>query len=397
VRRLERLIFGSFWNTFALGAAGGEWTVWWWLRPSSPGVVVDVLAFVFLVGLNRVAAELSEREARVGWLPARVSNGLMSAGVSAAAGMGALLMAAAGWLVLTVAGAIPAEAGMLVGPLELSPAFRPFGTAAMALGIGFIAYGYFFGYRRLTIDAVEVHIPGLPPSLDGHRIVHVSDIHVGPFADPRALAHAFEEVAALEPDVVLVTGDIVDTPFAELDAWLPPLRQLDAPGGVYCILGNHDAYSGFERVADALRRWTRWRVLRDEAVALERDDGRLWLLGLEDRMPSHAADALPALLEAVPAGEAAVLLAHRPDVFPAATAAGLPLTLAGHTHGGQMALPGVPRINVARFFMTPFDGGWFRSGTSLLHVSRGLGTSGQRIRIGVPRDVSLIVLRRADA
>jgi len=396
VRRLEHLVFRSFWTTFALGGACGGWSVWWWLRTSSPGVVVDVAVFVALFLLNRLGAELAEREVLVGWLPARLGGGLMAAGVAAAAGTGALLVAAAGWVALAVAGAIPAEAGMLAGALELSPAFRPLGTAAMGLGIGLTAYGYFFGYRRLTVDAVEVHIAGLPLSLDGHRVVHVSDLHVGPFSDPRALAHAFERVAELEPDVVMVTGDIVDTPYTDLDAWVPALEQLQAPGGVFAILGNHDFYAGYGRVAEAIARWTSWRLLRDEAVAIEREDGRLWLLGLEDRLPPASDVGLPALLACVPSGEPAVLLTHRPDVFPAAAAAKLPLTLCGHTHGGQMAMPGLPRLNVARFLMTPFDGGWFRSGTSLLHVSRGLGTSGQRIRIGVPRDISLIVLRRAE-
>jgi hypothetical protein len=396
VRRFEHLIFQRFWNTFALGGACGGWSVWWWLRTSAPGVVVDVAVFALLFVVNRVMAELAERET-FGLLPTRLGRGLMAAAVAAAAGTGALLVAAAGWVALSVAGAIPAEAGMLAGVLELSPAFRPLGTVAMGLGIGLAAYGYFLGYRRLTIDAVEVHVPGLPPSLDGHRIAHISDLHVGPFCDSRALIHAFERVHELEPDVVLVTGDLVDTLYTDLGAWVPDLARLRAPGGVFAILGNHDCYAGYDRVADAVARWTSWRLLRDETAVIEREDGRLWLLGLEDRMPPESAAALPALLARVPAGEPTVLLTHRPDVFPAAAAAKVPLTLCGHTHGGQMAVPGLPRLNIARFLMTPFDGGWFRSGTSLLHVSRGLGTSGQRIRIGVPRDVSLIVLRCAEA
>lgn len=397
VRRLENLAFRNFWTTFSLGGAMGGWTVWWWLRTSTPPLAADLLVFAAMFLVVRVASELAEREILVGWLPARVSGGIMATGVAAAAGMGALMVAAAGWVVLAVTGAIPAEAGMLVRSLELSPAFRPIGTAALGLGIGLVGYGYLFGYRRLTIDAVEVHIPGLPPSLDGHRVVHVSDLHVGPFADPLALAHAFAEVAALEPDVVLVTGDVVDTPYTDLDAWVPALTQLDAPGGVYAILGNHDFHAGYARVAESIGRWTDWRLLRDEVAAIEREDGRLWLLGLEDRLPPHVEDGLPSLLAQVPEGEPAILLSHRPDVFPAATDAKVPLTLCGHTHGGQLAVPGVPRLNVARFLMTPFDGGWFRSGSSLMHVSRGLGTSGQRIRIGAPRDISLIVLRRSES
>src|SRR5207244_12708890 len=111
----------------------------------------------------------------------------------------------------------------------------------------------------------------------------------------------------------------------------------------------------------------------DEATSVEVGGARLHLVGLEDRSRSQAADALPEVLATVPAGEPAIVLAHRPNVFPATAAAGVPLLLAGHTHGGQVAMPGVPRLNVARFLITPFDAGLFRDGASGLNVSGGRG------------------------
>jgi predicted MPP superfamily phosphohydrolase len=149
---------------------------------------------------------------------------------------------------------------------------------------------------------------------------------------------------------------------------------------------------GADRVADALRKWTGWRVLRDEIGTVEVDGARLHLLGLEDRSRRRAADGLPALLARVPAGELAILLAHRPTVFPAAAAAGVSLMLAGHTHGGQLAVPGAPRLNVARLLVTHFDAGFFERDGARLHVNRGLGTSGQRVRIGAPREITVLTL-----
>jgi predicted MPP superfamily phosphohydrolase len=220
----------------------------------------------------------------------------------------------------------------------------------------------------------------------------VTDLHLGPLAERAALREAIDRVLALDPDVVCVTGDVIDSPVAVLDSWMPELARLTARHGVFAILGNHDREVGADRVAEALRRWTGWRVLRDEVGTVEVGGGRLHLLGLEDRPRSQAADALPALLARVPAGEPAVLLAHRPTVFPAAAAAGVSLMLAGHTHGGQLAVPGAPRLNVARVLVTQYDAGFFERDGARLHVNRGLGTSGQRVRIGAPREITVLTL-----
>jgi predicted MPP superfamily phosphohydrolase len=161
---------------------------------------------------------------------------------------------------------------------------------------------------------------------------------------------------------------------------------------VFAILGNHDRHAGADRVADALSRGTTWRLLRDEVATIEADGARLHLLGLEDRPLAEATAGLPSLLARVPPGEPAILLAHRPHVFAAAAAAGVPLTLTGHTHGGQVAMPGLPQLNVARLFVTRFDAGTFARGRALLYVNRGLGTSGQRVRIAAPCEITVVTL-----
>src|SRR5207249_880489 len=224
------------------------------------------------------------------------------------------------------------------------------------------------------------------------RLVHVSDLHLGPLADRAALREALDRVAALAPDLVCVTGDLVDSPATDLDAWMPELARLTARHGVFAVLGNHDRRTGADRVAAALARWSGWRLLRDQVATIEVAGSRLHLVGREERPEGRAADALPDLVARVPGGEPFVVLAHRPSVLPVAAAVGVPLVLAGHTHGGQLAVPGVPQLNLARLLQMGFEAGRYARDGTLLYVNRGLGTSGQRVRVGVPREISVLTL-----
>jgi predicted MPP superfamily phosphohydrolase len=257
-----------------------------------------------------------------------------------------------------------------------------------------LTHGYWRGYRALVVTPIAVPLPGLSAPI---RLVQVSDLHLGPLADRSALREAFDRVVALDPDLVCVTGDLVDSPGTDLEAWVPELARVTARLGVFAILGNHDRRAGGDRVAAALARWTGWRLLRDEVATVEVPGGRLHLVGLEEGPEGTVSEAFPGLLAQVPAGEPAVVLVHRPSAFPDVAAAGAPLVLAGHTHGGQLAVPGVPQLNLARLMQMRFDAGSFVREGSLLHVNRGLGTSGQRVRIGAPREISVLTLTRTTA
>jgi predicted MPP superfamily phosphohydrolase len=276
-------------------------------------------------------------------------------------------------------------------PFEwLGSEFRVVGWLGVATAVGLVVDGYLLGHRRLDVTRLDVTLPGLPPALDGFRVVQLSDLHVGPISDRAAFRDALDRAVAEAPDLIVVTGDIVDGPTTDLDAWLPELRRLRAPHGVVAILGNHDRDVGLDRVADALVATTDWTLLRDQVHRVA--DG-LFVIGLEFRATPCEGDAVPALTAAVPDDDAVLLLGHHPNTFKAARAAGIRLTLVGHTHGGQIALPFVPRLNTARLLMTQYDGGTFIEDGCLMHVNRGLGMSGQRVRIAVPREITVITLR----
>jgi len=389
---LSHLIFGNFWTTVALGGAVGEWTLACWLGAAGGPWPVHVAALLGLTLVNRLAAEGFDRERHSAPVLHDVGGIVLASGVVAAAGAGALGVAAAAWLVAGAAlGALPAQAG------ALDAQAATYSGLAVTVAMAVAAWGYTHGHRRLRTTRIDVPLPGLSRALDGLRIVHISDLHLGPTAERGALRDAIDRVNALEPDVVCVSGDIVDSPITDLEHWMPELARLRARHGVYAVLGNHDRYAGANRVAGAIRAHTDWRLLRDEVVRVETGRGTFRLIGLEDRSAPWCAKVLPRLHAQVPAGEPCVLLVHQPGAFPTAASLGVPLTLAGHTHGGQIAVPGLAAVNPARILMTSYDGGTFTSGGSVLHVNRGLGTSGQRVRIAVPREITVVTLAAGDA
>jgi predicted MPP superfamily phosphohydrolase len=318
---------------------------------------------------------------------------------------GFLFLVASGALWLIGGGIVgrlhAAAVGLNAAPIQegmLADGFRWFVSTGMA-GIGLLfAYGYVFGQRALRV--VRRTLPlgsGAPPGAE-LRIAHISDIHIGQNLSLAELERFVASVNRIEPDLICITGDIIDSPNADESRFLPVLAQLRARYGVLATLGNHDHYTGASRVAAALRTHTPFRLLRDEAATLELGGIRLHVIGLDDRGRDWARGVLSdgqlaRLLAAAPTGVPVLLLTHRPDVFPQAAEQGVLLTLAGHTHGGQLALPwfGGRRRNLAEF-ITAFSRGFYERDGSFLYVSCGLGVTGQRIRLFTPREIAVFDL-----
>jgi len=273
------------------------------------------------------------------------------------------------------------------------------GMTAIALTMG---YGYLVGQRELQVTRVPLGVDGIAGAGRPLRVTQISDIHVGQNLTLEQLQDFVERANATEPDLICVTGDIADSPQVDCAAFFPALAGLRARHGVCVILGNHDHYAGAEHVVAELERWTDFRVLRDSAVTLEVAGARVHVVGLDDRGRDWArgvrADArLAELLDAAPPSTPVLLLAHRPDIFPHAAAAGVMLTLSGHTHGGQLAIPWRGRRRNLAEFVTPFSRGLYRSGDSHLYVNCGLGVTGQRIRLFTPREITVFELLPASA
>ena len=256
------------------------------------------------------------------------------------------------------------------------------GGAALVAGYG--AANVATGFR---VRKVRVPLAKLPQSASGYRIVQLTDIHVGPTIGRAFLESVVREANALAPDMVVITGDLVDGSVRELGHLVEPLRGLVARDGVFFVTGNHEHYSG----ADA---WIAHlgtlgvRVLRNERVSI-RD--AFDLAGVDDasaaRMLAHHGQDVPGATAGRDRSRALVLLAHQPKALPQAVAAGVDLQLSGHVHGGQV----VPFNWLARLDQ-PFVHGLHRVADTWLYVSSGTGYWGPPMRVGTTAEVTHVEL-----
>jgi predicted MPP superfamily phosphohydrolase len=286
-------------------------------------------------------------------------------------------------------------AGNAIGIWPLTAAeVEPLSALAVVAAALFATLVGFIGARR-TARVVKVSVPlaDLPNALSGFRIVQISDIHVGPTIKRAYLAAIVERVNQLKPDVIAVTGDLVDGTVARLSQHTEPLSELSARYGSYFVTGNHEYYSGaVEWIAEVTRLGL--RVLQNEHVVLSHNGAALILAGVNDYSAPKPAGTLSAAelaLAGAPAGPR-VLLAHQPRSAAAASKAGFDLQLSGHTHGGQF-LP----WNLLVPLQQPFVSGLHRLGKLLVYVSRGTGYWGPPNRFGAPSEITLLTLERASA
>jgi predicted MPP superfamily phosphohydrolase len=268
---------------------------------------------------------------------------------------------------------------------------RTLGAAAATLSAGLGAWALREGTRRVAVREVEVTLPRLPRALDRFTIVQLTDIHVGGQTIHR---HFIEEMVAttnaLSPDVVAITGDLVDGSVDELRDQVAPLAGLRARQGVYFVTGNHEYYAG---VAEWMAHLPTlgMHVLRNERVAVGDGTHSFDLAGIDDYsargFPGHGPDLARAVDGRDPAREL-VLLAHQPRANYEASAHGVGLQLSGHTHGGQ-----IWPWNFAVRLQQPYVAGLARHKATQLYVSRGTGYWGPPMRLGAPAEITRIKLR----
>ncbi len=280
-------------------------------------------------------------------------------------------------------------------PLHATSSAAPRALVVGALAGGLGLAGLTQALRPPRLRRVEVRLPRWPRGLDGFRIAQISDVHIGPILDRRFAAEVTARVNALEPDLVAVTGDLVDGSVRKLADEVEPFGALRGRHGVFFVTGNHDHYSG----ANA---WVRrlgdlgLRVLRNERVAIDTDAGGFDLAGVDDHrgnpLVGEGGEDLPRALAGRDPERPLVLLAHDPSTFLRSSAEGVDLQLSGHTHGGQIW----PFMALVRLVI-PFVAGSYRRGGSALYVSRGTGFWGPPMRLRAPAEITEIVLRAAEA
>jgi predicted MPP superfamily phosphohydrolase len=263
------------------------------------------------------------------------------------------------------------------------------GVAMIGATGSMLGWGAVRGRHAFELTELPVRIAALPRALDGYTIVQISDLHVGTYVGERELDEGFERVRAAKPDLVVVTGDLVD--FDPLYAPLVARKIADlAPrDGVFAALGNHDDYTGADVVASALRTAGVTPLVNEGRVVRAHDGGGFALLGVDDLWSTRYGRVGPRLdraLAGVPEALPRILLSHQPQTI-RMWAGRVALQLSGHTHGGQIN----PGFRPAELFM-PYVAGTYRVGGSVLYVNRGFGTVGPPSRVGAPPEVTRIVL-----
>lgn len=245
------------------------------------------------------------------------------------------------------------------------------------------SFALFSGYW-LRVTRVTVALPNLPPFWKNRTIALVSDIHLGNFRGTAFSRRVVSRLMSLQPECVLIGGDMFDGARIDIERAVGPWSALSAPSGVYFVGGNHDDYGGRRAYFDALRR-AGIRVLDNEKIDLH----GFQLVGVHDR-ETHRPDVFRSILEkaGLVAGSASILLAHRPSNLSVPEQAGISLQLSGHTHRGQFW----PWTLMVRRVHGKFAYGLNRHGRMLVLTSSGAGTWGPPLRLGTRSEVVLIRL-----
>jgi predicted MPP superfamily phosphohydrolase len=310
--------------------------------------------------------------------------------------MGAMLLLLSG-LVAVEPVRIAAWAAARLARSEREPAIRQL-VARVAAAVVVLAVvvatavGSATALGPVTVRDVRVELDGLPPALAGTTIVQISDLHLGPTLGRRWLERVAARVNALEPDVVAITGDLVDGPVSQMRDIVAPIARLDARRGVFFVTGNHEYYWGAQSWVEHLPTLG-VRVLRNERVVVGDGDGdaSFELAGIDDARalgmaPGHGAD-LARALEGRDPTRPLVLLAHQPRAVLEASRAGVDLQLSGHTHGGQLW----PWMYLVRL-QQPALAGLDRFSGTWLYTSVGTGFWGPPIRLGTTPEIARVVL-----
>lgn len=261
----------------------------------------------------------------------------------------------------------------------------------MAAGLMQLARAAFAEPYQLAVEQHAVGLRRLPRELDGFRVVHLSDIHHGPFTGRQQVERAVEVANSLQPDIIALTGDYVSHEREYVQPCAEMLGKLRARRGVYAVLGNHDNWVDAELVTD-LFKLAGISVLNNEGMRFEDRGASFWLAGVQDTMVGL--EDLPLALAGSSEAEMKLLLAHNPVILRRAARAGVDLVLSGHTHGGQVtwrserSASGRVRRRILR--------GLGRRGETQIYVTRGLGTVVLPVRYGCLPEVSLLTLRRAE-
>ena len=285
------------------------------------------------------------------------------------------------------------------------------------LGIGVASipfFSFFYGITKgkydFTVRKVQLLFPDLPAAFDGFRFAQISDVHSGSFDDVDEVKRGIAMIQAQSPDMILFTGDFVNTKAEETDPYIPAWNDLSAPMGKYAVLGNHDYgfYGSFPNLEDRERNHQAvqqryadagFRLLKNEHVKIEKDNESIRLIGVENwgKPPFPQFGDLEKATSGIPDDTFNILMSHDPthwDMHVLDFPKLIHLTLSGHTHGMQMGID-IPWLkwSIVRF-VYPRWIDLYQEGKKFLYVNRGFGWLGMPARVGIYPEITIFELKK---
>jgi hypothetical protein len=260
--------------------------------------------------------------------------------------------------------------------------------AAAALVAGAVSTPYTF---HAHVTRRTIWLRDLPPGWDGITALHLSDFHRGPLVSALYMRGVFDHARRLPHDIAFFTGDFVSVSAGYIGEMCDWMRHWPAPLGSYAVLGNHDHYTDAARISAAVEA-VGIPVLSNRSVSLSRNGSHLRLVGVDD--PSTSKQDYGAAMRDVEKGAFRLMLAHSPDIVWHFGQGDIDLVLSGHTHGGQVCLPGGQALVCPTSLGVDYASGMFLWRGAKLFVNRGLGVTAFPLRAFCPPEIALLTLKR---
>jgi predicted MPP superfamily phosphohydrolase len=269
-------------------------------------------------------------------------------------------------------------------------------VAGLAVGGGLVAATSYLAINDESqdpvVDQVPIRIKNLHPALEGFTLLQMTDQHLYPLTQPSVIKKSVAIANSLNPDLVVLTGDYVWQDLKAIDELAPILAGLDAKYGVFSTLGNHDYWLDADVITTTLEA-AGLPVLVNQGLSIKHGKGSFYLAGLDDGWSGNP--DLDATLEGAIPGDPVILLCHEPDLADRYALDGrVSLQLSGHSHGGQIRIPGIGAL-ILPYLGRKYDIGLYKVDEMLLYTNRGLGVISEPVRYNCPPEITQFVLLRA--
>lgn len=269
-------------------------------------------------------------------------------------------------------------------------------AAGLAVGGGLVTATSYLAIndesQEPVVDRVPIRLKNLHPALEGFTMLQMTDLHLYPLTQPSLIEKSVVMANSLNPDLVVMTGDYVWQVLDAIDELAPILSGLNARYGVYSSLGNHDYWLDAE-VITATMEAAGLPVLVNQGLTIQQGGGSFYLAGLDDGWSGNP--DLDATLEGAKPGDPVILLCHEPDLADLFSKDGrVGLQLSGHTHGGQIRIPGIGAL-ILPYLGRKYDFGMYKINDMLLYTNRGIGVISEPVRYNCPPEITQFVFQSA--